>query len=320
MQKEHPDFSDFAVLYRTNAQSYAFEKAFINMQIPYKIIGGVRFYDRKEVKDILAILKVVVNQRDKISLTRIVQNVLSGVGEVSLVKILATIDNTPGNQPLYDIDINQILSAAKARNGINRLINFLKSIKSETPSETIARAIDYFDFKTLTDDGTPSAEDRMRNLEVLISNAAVYDTLDEFLADATLMSSADEKSSKNSVTLMTLHSAKGLEFPVVFIVGLEEGLFPSSRAEDEASLEEERRLAYVGMTRAMQKLFLTYAASRFSFGSRSYNMPSRFLTELGYNPYGSSGYRDEDGDGFTDYDNFSDEDFDPFPEDLPVYE
>ena len=319
MQKNHPDFSDFAVLYRTNAQSYAFEKAFINMQIPYKIIGGVRFYDRKEVKDVLAILKVILNQRDKISLTRIAQNVLSGVGEVSLAKILNAIDSTPGEQPLFDLDISQILSAAKARNGINRLINFIKSISAETPSEIIARIIEYFDFKTLTDDGTPSAADRMQNLEVLISNAATYATLDEFLADATLMSSADEKSSKNSVTLMTLHAAKGLEFPVVFIVGLEEGLFPSSRAEDEASLEEERRLAYVGMTRAMQKLFLTYAASRFSFGSRSYNMPSRFLTELGYNPYGSSGYRDEDGDGFTDFDDFSDDDFDPFPEDLPIY-
>jgi hypothetical protein len=131
---------------------------------------------------------------------------------------------------------------------------------------------------------------------------------------------------------MTMHAAKGLEFPVVFLGGMEEGLFPSGRcAEDEAELEEERRLAYVGMTRAMRRLFLTYAASRMSFGSRNYSMPSRFLTELGYNPYGSSGYgggsggfRDEDGDGFTDYndgfDDFSEEDFDPFPDDVPIFE
>ena len=200
---------------------------------------------------------------------------------------------------------------------MERLVNFLKDAGNEMPSEVVSKAIEYFDFRSLTDDGTPSAEDRMRNFEVLVSNAAMYDTLAEFLADASLMSSADEKSGRNSVTLMTLHAAKGLEFPVVFIVGLEDGLFPSGRAEDEAALEEERRLAYVGMTRAMEKLFLTYAASRFSFGGRSYNMPSRFLMELGYNPYGSSGFRDQDGDGFNDFDE---EDFDPFPDDLPVFE
>ena len=115
---------------------------------------------------------------------------------------------------------------------------------------------------------------------------------------------------------MTIHAAKGLEFPVVFMVGMEEGLFPGTRVFDDGEeLEEERRLAYVGMTRAMQRLFLTYAMSRFSYGSRSYNAPSRFLIELGYNPYGSSGYKDVDSDGFTDFD-----DFDPFPEDVPVFE
>ena len=185
--------------------------------------------------------------------------------------------------------------------------------------------MEYFDFKALTDDGTPSSEERMGNLEVLAANAAAYENLEDFLADASLMSSADESSEKNSVTLMTMHAAKGLEFPVVFMVGMEDGLFPSGRAEDEASLEEERRLAYVGMTRAMRRLFLTYAASRYAYGSRNYNMPSRFLIELGYNPYGSAGYKDEDGDGFTDFkeddfDDFGESDFDPFPDDLPVFE
>ncbi|MBR3328940.1 UvrD-helicase domain-containing protein [Candidatus Saccharibacteria bacterium] len=323
LKKKYPDFSDFAVLYRTNAQSYAFEKAFINMQIPYKIVGGVRFYDRKEVKDVLAILRLVVNQRDKVSLTRVVTNVLSGVGEASLVKILDGVDKVKGSQPLFEIEVNEIVKTARARNGINRLINFLRDIKDEMPSEIISKIISYFDFKTLTDDGTPSSEDRMRNLEVLVSNAVVYENLGEFLADASLMSSADESVAKNSVTLMTLHAAKGLEFPVVFIVGMEEGLFPGMRSsENEADLEEERRLAYVGITRAMRKLFLTYAASRFSFGNRNYNMPSRFLIELGYSPYGSSGYRDKDGDGFRDFsdDDFGESDFDPFPEDLPVFE
>lgn len=317
LKREYDDFSDFAVLYRTNAQSYSFEKAFMNYQIPYKIVGGVRFYDRKEVKDVLAILKLVVNQRDQVSLSRVVQNVLSGVGEASLNKIINAMNAIKGPNPLVNPDIQDVLSASKARTGFLRLINYLKKVDlAQNPSEIVQKTVEYFDFKTLTDDGTPSAEERMRNLEVLAGNAENYDTLEDFLADSALMSSADETSGKNSVTLMTMHAAKGLEFPVVFLVGMEDGLFPSSRAEDESSLEEERRLAYVGMTRAMRKLFMTYAASRYSFGSRSYNMPSRFLLDLGYNPYGSAGYQDNDGDGFTD--DF--DEFDPFPDDLPVFE
>ena len=317
LQKYHPDFSDFAVLYRTNAQSYTFEKAFMDMHIPYKIVGGVRFFDRKEVKDVLAILKVLVNQRDKVSFERITKNVVGGIGEVSLGKILSAIDSLPDEKPLLNPDFEDVLSAAKAKAGLSKIINFVKNTDTTlNPGEIVRKVISYFDFRTLTDDGTPSAVDRMENLEVLVATAEPYENLDDFLAEASLMSSADEKSAKNSVTLMTLHAAKGLEFPVVFIVGMEDGLFPSSRADNQESLEEERRLAYVGMTRAMQKLFLTYAASRYSFGSRSYNMPSRFLIELGYNPYGSSGYKDEDGDGFTD-DDFDDND--PFPDDVPTY-
>ncbi len=310
LKREYPDYSDFAVLYRTNAQSYAFEKAFINMHLPYKIVGGVRFYDRKEVKDVLAILKLIVNQRDKVSLERVVKNMLSGIGEASLAKILTAIDSMETQQPLMDADLPEVLRAGKARAGLERLTRFIVGVaKDENPGEIVKRVVTYFDFRRLTDDGTPSGEERMNNLEVLASNAEQYANLDEFLADAALMSSVDEAVQKNSVTLMTMHAAKGLEFPVVFLVGMEEGLFPSARAvEDEAGLEEERRLAYVGMTRAMRRLFLTYALSRFSFGSRNYNMPSRFLTELGYNPYGVSD--DMDGDGFVD----------PFPPDVPVWE
>lgn len=323
MQKDFPDFADFAVLYRTNAQSYTFENAFINLHIPYKIVGGVRFYDRKEVKDVLAILKLIVNQRDKVSLERVVKNVLSGIGEVSLKKVLMAVDAIDSETPLFEPDLPEVLTAAKAKNGLMQLINFLKKIRSETfqnAGEIVQKVVEYFDFRKLTDDGTPSSEERMKNLEVLAGNAAEYDNLENFLADATLMSSADEASGHNAVTLMTMHAAKGLEFPVVFMVGMEEGLFPSSRScDDESGLEEERRLAYVGMTRAMRRLFLTYAASRFSYGSRNYSMPSRFLTEIGYNPYGSSSYRDQDGDGFTD-DDFESDDFDPFPPDVPVYE
>ncbi len=317
MKKQYPDFSDFAVLYRTNAQSYAFEKAFIDNHIPYKIVGGVRFYDRKEIKDVLAILKLIVKQKDKVSLERVAKNVLSGVGEASFNKILMAMDALEDEKPLLNPDLLEVLNSAKAKNGFMRLVNFLKKVSLDlNPGDIVKEIVEYFDFKSLTDDGTPSSEDRMGNLEVLVSNATNYENLEDFLADASLMSSADESSEKNSVTLMTMHAAKGLEFPVVFMVGMEEGLFPNGRAEDEDSLEEERRLAYVGMTRAMKQLFLTYAASRYSYGSRNYNMPSRFLMELGYNPYGSSDYKDEDGDGFTD---FNDDDFDPFPEDLPVF-
>lgn len=328
MQSVYPDLSNFAILYRTNAQSYAFEHAFMDMHLPYKIVGGVRFYDRKEVKDVMAILRLVVNQRDKVSLTRVVSNVLSGIGEASLLKILSAMDSIRGDEPLFDPDLPEVLKTGKAQNALKKLIRFLQKtnneiiVKNLNPGQIVKNAVEYFDFKTLTNDGTPNAEERMNNLEVLKSNAEPYETLEEFLADATLMSSADESSSKNSVTLMTMHAAKGLEFPVVFLVGLEEGLFPGSRAyDDESELEEERRLAYVGMTRAMQRLFLTYASSRLSFGNRNYNTPSRFLIELGYNPYGSSGYTDNNKDGFTDdFDDFGDSDIDPFPSDLPIFE
>jgi DNA helicase-2/ATP-dependent DNA helicase PcrA len=279
----------------------------------------------------LAILHLVQNGRDKVSLERVAKNVLSGVGEVSLAKVLSAVDAMVMNgveEPLKDPDLLECLNAAKAKNALARLCNFLRSVKEdENPGETVKRAVEYFDFKKLTDDGTPSADERMGNLEVLASTASAYVTLSDFLADAALMSSADEASSDNAVTLMTMHAAKGLEFPVVFLVGMEEGLFPSGRAaESPEGLEEERRLAYVGMTRAMKKLFLTYAASRYSYGSRNYSMPSRFLMELGYNPYGSSSYRDKDGDGIKDFDNefsddeFGESDFDPFPEDVPVFD
>ena len=287
-------FSDFAILYRTNAQSYAFEKALINAHIPYKIVGGVRFYDRKEVKDVLAILHLVLNPRDKIALERVAKNVLSGVGEKSLEKIFR----------------GEELSG-KAKTAFLRLSGFLERVREEEslPSEIVERAVSYFDFPTLLNDGTPSGEERINNLVVLADNAGQYESLEDFLADAALMSSADESSEKNSVTLMKLHAAKGLEFPVVFLVGMEDGLFPSSRSETEAELEEERRLAYVGMTRAMKELFLTYAQSRFSFGGRNYTNPSRFLMELGYDPYGAGSFGEDEFD-----DGDFNEDEDPFPE------
>ena len=310
LKNEFPDLSDFAVLYRTNAQSYAFEKAFIDMNIPYKIVGGVRFYDRKEVKDVLAVLHLIVNGRDMVALERILKNILPGVGEVSVSKILKAATVLKSSRPMEEPEILTVLNSGKAKASILKLYEFLKSVKTDdNPSEIVKSVVEKFDFERLTDDGTPSSEERMKNLEVLASTASEYANLEDFVADAALMSSSDEASRKNSVTLMTLHAAKGLEFPVVFIVGMEEGLFPSARgSETEADLEEERRLAYVGMTRAMMRLFLTFARARRTYGSYNYAMPSRFLMELGYRDMGdmgSSGY---------------DDDMDPFPQDVPVWE
>ena len=333
--KDFTSYSDFAVLYRTNAQSYAIEKALISHQIPYKIIGGVRFYDRKEVKDVLAVLKLIVNFHDRISLDRICRNLLSGIGPASLEKIHTFLNQSEGydqsaqgkNNALLDTGLSDTLSG-KAKNSFARLQNFLRDLDlSLKPAEITEQAIHYFGLTESLRDGTPTGDERAENLNTMIGNASEFDALEDFLAEASLMSSADEQTSTNFVTLMTIHAAKGLEFPAVFLVGLEEGLFPSSRSDDEASIEEERRLAYVGMTRARKLLILTYAGSRFSNGQRSYNMPSRFLIELGYDPYSSQNASQSHNlynpyDSYSSYNshNFSQSNnsrsFDPFNDDI----
>ena len=336
IKKSGRTLSDFAVLYRTNAQSQAFEKAFMEYRIPYKLVGGVRFYDRKEIRDIVAYLHLIVNPRDIISFTRVVNVPARGIGEKSVQKILAgDIDGLTGKAAKAYLQFADTLEALRKKNADN--VN---------PADIIEELLRRIDYRGHLNDGDKlKAEERNENLTVLIGEAGAYATLDEFLADAALMSSADEESGKDAVTLMTLHAAKGLEFPIVFLVGMEEGLLPHVRSMDESAedVEEERRLAYVGMTRAMRELFLTYAQSRFAYGGRSYNFPSRFLQDLGFNPYGS---HDLDGDGFTD-DDYGEDDFDggsdglwtrkpsrrsfapegrnegkydPFPPDLPVYD
>lgn len=324
--KDFTSYSDFAVLYRTNAQSYAIEKAFISHQIPYKIIGGVRFYDRKEVKDVLAILKLIVNFHDRISLDRICRNVLSGIGPASLEKVHTFLNQSENYDATAQGRRNALLDAGlldalsgKAKNNFARLQNFLRDLDMTLkPAEIIEKVIHYFGLAELVKDGTPSGDERAENLNTMIGNAAEFESLDDFLAEATLMSSADEQTSTNFVTLMTIHAAKGLEFPSVFLVGLEEGLFPSSRSDDEDSIEEERRLAYVGMTRARKLLILTYAGSRFSNGQRSYNMPSRFLMELGYDPYGSTNLNNSPSNnfGFNSQSQKPRRSFDPFNDDI----
>lgn len=320
--------SDFAVLYRTNAQSQAFEKAFIENRIPYKLVGGVRFYDRKEIKDILAYLHLIVNPHDEVSFSRVINVPARGIGAVSLQRIL-------------DGEIDSL--SPKIRRAYENFLGILQELRLKAaaevnPADIIERLLQKIAYREYLNDGDKlKAEERNENLTVLIGEAGAYSNLDEFLADAALMSSADEAAGDEAVTLMTLHAAKGLEFPVVFLVGMEEGLLPHVRSMDESAedVEEERRLTYVGMTRAMQQLFLTYAQSRFMYGGRSYNFPSRFLNDLGFNPYGQKGsvgdfddgddygendFVDTDGDGFVD-DGYSDGwDSDPFPDDGPIYE
>ena len=316
-KNEVSNFSDFAVLYRTNAQSFAMEKVLISRDIPYKIIGGIRFYDRKEIKDVLAILRLVLNPRDRVSFERVTKNIISGIGPASLEKIYLALGL---DSALTDLAADQVLTG-KAKNSFLRLQNFLKTIdRTANPSEIITEVINYFDFANLVDDGTPATTERQENLDALVGNTKDFDTLEDFLADSALMSSSDESTRDNSVTLMTLHAAKGLEFPVVFIVGMEEGLFPSSMSSDEDSIEEERRLAYVGVTRAKKRLFLTFTAVRFLHGKSNFNTPSRFLAELGYQPdlfnesvdnsFGN-GYGNNFGDNRSrkfnnDFDEFSD--------------
>ncbi|MCL2869589.1 UvrD-helicase domain-containing protein [Candidatus Saccharibacteria bacterium] len=283
-------FSDFAVLYRTNAQSYPFERAFMQRHIPYRLVGGVRFYDRAEIKDLIAYLRLLYQPNDLVSLNRIVNVPARGVGAVSLTKFGDFWSASGGNiiQALLKSD-NLSGLTAKTKENLRALGDALILLRDKiesgtTPGTIVQELIDLIDYKTYLNDGTPQADDRLENIGVLVSEAAHYENLEDFLADIALMTSADENSEGDKVTLMTLHVAKGLEYPVVFIVGLEEGLLPHARAVDlnanTEEMEEERRLAYVGMTRAMEELMLSFAQSRFFFGRRQYQMPSRFLEDL----------------------------------------
>ena len=279
-------FNDFAILYRTNAQSYNFEKAMIRYQIPYKIFGGTRFYDRKEIKDILAYLRVIYNPLDRVAFERIVNVPARGLGAVSLSKFL----NWQSSNSL-DL-ISSLLQAgelstltSRARNSLVNLGEIFRecqilSENSSNPSEIIERILERTNYgknEKLTEN---EATERSEYLSTLVSEAKNYADLASFLEDAAPMSSTDAKSG-DEVNLMTLHAAKGLEFPVVFLAGMEEGIFPHSRVFDtgEDDLEEERRLCYVGMTRAREELILSYAESRAVFGQRNYSSPSRFITD-----------------------------------------
>ncbi len=281
-------FGEFAVLYRTNAQSYTLERAFLQNHIPYQIVGGVRFYDRKEIKDIIAYLKLIYQPQDRMSFSRIVNVPTRGVGAMSLEKFLVW-------QSEGDMDIITALAnvdktttiTTKAKTALlilgEKLSLVRQMIETSSPTEIISKIIDLTGYMDFIKDGTPQAEDREENIGSLLSDAQNFVMLSEFLEEVALMSSTDTSSDEQKVTLMTLHAAKGLEFPVVFIVGMEEGILPHARVYDAgiAELEEERRLTYVGMTRAREELHLSYVQNRMQFGQRSYNQISRFIADMG---------------------------------------
>lgn len=283
-------YDDFAVLYRTNAQSYTLERALLQQHIPYQIIGGIRFYDRKEIKDIIAYLRLLYQPNDRMSFSRIVNVPTRGIGATSLERFL-TWQATSGMDLISAlVNAEQTSSLTpRAKTALASLGELLRTLQANIqadmpPSELIESLINRTGYRDYILDGTPQAEEREANIGSLLSDAKSFVALPDFLEEVALMSSVDTTSDEQKVTLMTIHAAKGLEFPVVFMVGMEEGIFPNARVQDDgpAALEEERRLCYVGMTRARQELHLTYGRSRVQFGQFGYTMPSRFLSDMGH--------------------------------------
>jgi DNA helicase-2/ATP-dependent DNA helicase PcrA len=279
-------WGDLAVFYRTNAQSRILEEHLVRHGVPYKVIGGTRFYDRKEVKDALAYLRAVVNPADEVSLKRIVNVPKRGIGDGSIGKLdawstAAGVSFLEGLHHSYEAGVT-----GRAATGIERFLELLaglEEVRDEGPAAVLGRALDrsgYLD--ELRAERSIEAEGRLENLAELVGTAEEFTSAEEFLEQVSLVSDTDDLGDdETSVLLMTLHSAKGLEFPVVFIMGLEDGVFPHIRSLSEPDqLEEERRLCYVGITRAERHLYLTNAWSRTLFGSTQYNPPSRFLEEI----------------------------------------
>ncbi|WP_048950331.1 DNA helicase PcrA [Enterococcus faecium] len=303
IRSNHRNYGDFAILYRTNAQSRVMEETLLKANIPYKMVGGHKFYDRKEIKDILAYLNVLVNPQDSISFERIVNSPKRGIGPGSIEKLrsFASLHEWPLLEAAQNVDLANIGGKAGQQLGafgemiqeVTQMIPYLTV--TELTKEVLDRSGYLEDLKI---QNTLEAQARIENLEEFLTVTQEFDKqfeqqneedadapeekLTVFLNDLALVSDIDNlEEDASQVTLMTLHAAKGLEFPVVFLIGLEEGVFPLSRAlMEESELEEERRLAYVGITRAEEALYLTNAFSRTLYGRTQYNRPSRFVEEI----------------------------------------
>lgn len=281
------NYNDFAILYRTNAQSRLLEERCVTLGVPYQLVGGVNFYQRKEIKDILAYLKTVANGSDDIALLRIMNVPKRGIGNASIQKVSAFA--SANGLSLYEAirEVSQIAGMGKAAEKFQAFSSLIEQIRQETGkiSTLIERLIVLTGYKEyLSQEGEIEAQARWENIEELINKAADYTDLSQFLEDVALIADVDRMDeNEKRVTLMTLHAAKGLEFPYVYLTGMEDGLFPGIRSivsEDRKDLEEERRLCYVGITRAKKKLCLTAARMRMVNGETRFFQLSRFAKEI----------------------------------------
>ena len=290
------NYRDFAVLYRANSQSRALEEQFINYRIPYKIVGGVRFYERREIKDLIAYLRVLMNPYDGLSMRRIINVPARAIGTTTVEKI----NSFAGRYEIAFWDacrrVSEMDLPARAKNSVQAFVKIVEYLTSKRESQPVSALVQnildttgYLD--DLKKDKTPESESRVENVGELVSVAKEFElqageegdkSLSAFLENVSLVSDIDSlEDAANSVTMMTLHAAKGLEFPVVFLTGLEEGIFPHFRAMgSQVELEEERRLCYVGITRAKEELYMSYAGSRMIFGNTQRNPVSRFVSEI----------------------------------------
>ena len=318
-RESHAMWKEMAAFYRTNAQSRVLEEAFMRFGIPYKVVGGTRFYDRREIKDAMGYLRAVVNPADEVSVKRVLNVPKRGVGEGSVAKLdaLAKADGITFAEAMRHAQEAGLTGpAARGVESFVRLLDEMSALAAQEgtgPGDLLQAVMDgsgYLAELEAEMEGSVEAAGRLENIGEMIGSAREFTRIDEFLEQVALVADTDEITDDDKVVLMTLHSAKGLEYPVVFLVGMEEGLFPSSRALTEPTqMEEERRLAYVGITRAQQKLFVSHAWSRQLFGTTNYSPPSRFLDEIpaelieqsgavgGRSSYGRQSYRGRSGGG-----------------------
>ena len=307
-------WKEIAIFYRTNAQSRVVEEALIRYGVPYKVIGGTRFYDRREIKDAMAYLRAISNPADEISIKRVLNVPKRGVGDTSIAKLDTWARET--GEGFMDAMRNAEeagLSGSAAR-GVLAFVSLLDNLGhllDGSPADVLQAALNNSGYLAeLEAETSVEAAGRLENIGELIGSAREFTRVDEFLEQVSLVADTDELSDDNYTVMMTLHAAKGLEFPYVFVVGMEEGIFPHVRAQsDPDEMEEERRLAYVGITRAQQKLHVSHAWSRSLFGSTQYNPSSRFLDEIpdelqeqkgnvtGRSSYGRQSYRNRDDAG-----------------------
>ncbi|GAY77600.1 ATP-dependent DNA helicase UvrD/PcrA [Sporolactobacillus inulinus] len=288
-------YSDLAILYRTNAQSRVIEETLVKSNIPYRMVGSIKFYERKEIKDMLAYLRLIANPNDEISLARVINEPKRGIGASSMDKLAdyAIANDLTLMQAIGEVDQTSIAArtAKKMKEFADMMLNWSKMQEFLSVTELVDEVLDKSGYRdALKAERTIEAQSRLENLDELLSVTKEFESnhddksLINFLTELALDADIEEQEDQapqDAVTLMTLHSAKGLEFPVVFLAGMEEGIFPHLRAlDDEEEMEEERRLAYVGITRAKQQLFLTNAQVRMLYGKTIANPASRFIKEI----------------------------------------